>query len=391
MIVNFPIQCTSCEAIALIKVGIGHQLTHIQKWECEECSILNEFSFDAIPGDIINLPRYENLRFVNCKLVDDDFSNFDINYSLFFDVDFTAPRKIEDPHSQEASLLRVLRLQQEFNDENHLHIAPIKRKTLEISFQLFKLFLLNKGDTLEKIAKKNKGNIPYERNKKTLHYAFDYLSLQSANIGNNLYNVIYNEWELIPELEKEKIKVFSRENSIRLNKKIIPVFEKYISNLDLFWAVFRRERNGLATIDEEQLATNFSRVKDVYSDCYEALADYLFIIAAINNYKERQDVSKFERIENLKAYQSLDNGNKTNPFKNSPVFSFLNEIYLNKIRNSCNHNDVEVDINNNRIIFSGDNYHEVLTMQEYLLLCHKIISILSCLILFNEFYILENN
>lgn len=93
----------------------------------------------------------------------------------------------------------------------------------------------------------------------------------------------------------------------------------------------------------------------------------------------------------MEDYQALDNGSKINPFKNNPIFSFLNEVYLNRIRNSCNHNDVEVDIDKNVIIFKDKSHHEKLTIQEYLLLCHKIISILSCLILFNELYILENN
>ena len=394
MIINFPIQCTSCDTTALIKVGIGHQLTHTQKWECEECSILNEFSFDAVPGDIgssFSLPRYENFRFVNCQLVEANYSEHDFHYSLFFDVDFTAPKRIKDPLSPEASLSRVLRVSQEFNDGNHRDIAPVKRKKLEILFQLFKLFLLKKNDSLEKIARKNKNHIFYERNRNPLYYAFDYLHLQSANIGINLYDIICNEWNSIPEMEKEKIKKFSQKNSIKLNKKIIPVFESYISNLDLFWSVFRRERNGLSSINEEQLVVNFSRVKDVYADCYEVVADYLFIVAAINNYKERQDVSKFERLEGLENYQALDNGSKTNPFKNNSIFSFLNEVYLNRIRNSCNHNDVEIDIDKNVIVFKDKNHHEELTIQEYLLLCHKIISILSCLILFNELYILENN
>ena len=48
MIINFPIKCNVCETIALIKVGIGYQLTHNQKWECKECSTKNEFIFDVI-------------------------------------------------------------------------------------------------------------------------------------------------------------------------------------------------------------------------------------------------------------------------------------------------------------------------------------------------------
>lgn len=391
MIINFPIKCNVCETIALIKVGIGYQLTHNQKWECKECSTINEFSFDAIGGNFNELPRNENFRFVNCQLIDKNFTEINVSYSLFFDVDFIAPKYINEPFSPEALLSRLSRIHQEFNSENYLEIEPLRRKTLEISFHLFKLFLLNKYDVLDKIAKKNKTNIAYKRNKEPLHYAFDYLSLQSANIGNDLYDILSRVWNTIPEVEKDKLKGFSKINSISMNKKLIPVFDNYISNLDLFWSVFRRERQGLDLVDENQLVFSFTSVKNVYADCYEILSDYLFIIAGINNYKERGDVSRFEKINGLNDYQKLDNGSKLNPFKNSKVFGFFTSIYINKIRNSCNHNDVEIDVENNVILFKDENYCESLTIQEYLLLCHKIISVLSSLILFNELCILGKN
>lgn len=218
-------------------------------------------------------------------------------------------------------------------------------------------------------------------------------------VGNKNFsyieNIFKNNLSLINENEKsyyEFVK-FCHTRFIKVEEKIIPIIDKYMTNYETFSPYMVILKNGFdLDINEYKIDSfNFEELKSFYGECFEVLADLYAIIAGLNNLLNNRKYDEFLEMD-MNKYLIIDKAKKSNCFKDNLKLNFLCFEYDSFIRNSSHHSGTRYDYDKNCIVLEAGKplKEKEMNIEEYvyhsLLIFREVIEANMVLIFYNHAY-----
>lgn len=195
--------------------------------------------------------------------------------------------------------------------------------------------------------------------------------IDHKNIDEKL-DVLVNKMK--KQLKEFSVKIVKNGIADSINSKFITITHEY---LDLFKGLLpiylvefdlskkNLEKNGITTIE-------YSKLESFYKKCYEFITDNSFVIIALNNLYERNDINQFFNkrdnvINIMKMCKSKYNVFINNIKKDEFLSSFFVGSLDNIVRNSEAHFLTEYDIITQKITFKNKNGKgEIRNIKKYL-------------------------
>lgn len=180
---------------------------------------------------------------------------------------------------------------------------------------------------------------------------------------------------LIMKLDTNEIKNFICTISLDFNnieRKAFNLIEKFSEIYDqLIPVVALRNSSSFKNLDKEKygiMTTNFEQLSDFYAKSYEWILDNINIIIALNNILVRKN---YELCPNDKPYSEIlvigSKFNKLQYLEAKEKFSTPTSSLQNRIRNSIQHFDTDIDYVSQKIIFTDKHRGKIKSENMYLI------------------------
>lgn len=198
-----------------------------------------------------------------------------------------------------------------------------------------------------------------------LHQLFITTTSLCPALQPNTLNFYIDISKLVLQLDKNEIIKFINTISSDFNdieKKAFNLIESFSAIYDqLIPVVALRNSNSLVNLNKEKygiMTTNFEQLSDFYAKSYEWILDNINIIVALNNIFNRKS---YNLCANGKSYEEiLKVGSKYKKIEyldSNEQFSTPTDSLQNRVRNSIQHFDTDIDYVTQEIIFT-DKYRD---------------------------------
>lgn len=382
---NFFLRCKTCSEVLRIRVQAGYYNWIPFTYECPECKVVckGEISIPSqvSPSEKKNNEIISNLK--NCVHLEDeevriDESKWIVNLSSEL---FTEKIK-EDP-----GWLGILETTFMKYAARNIDTRPIEKSVKEILTTIY----LNSEDYtaywdlyeksspyLYRKKKENGLRVKYksknENQKIGFIQDFLYSEIRQSNYYKNCRDEIISKLRIIRKQyfqEFLKLSKIVSNNFIKLSGKLFTVTSNFLNYYNYILPVVLNEINQTYVIEEQKdelgiAQTDFEFLKSPFSENYEDLKDFLWILILINNIYYRKDIKSFNekfQLEFVQQSNTISNnlaifnsqiknvGNRVKILNYDPTPEIMNRVFDNELRNSIDHRDYKYDYNKQIITY----------------------------------------
>ena len=382
---NFFLRCKTCSEVLRIRVQAGYYNWIPFTYECPECKVVckGEISIPSqvSPSEKKNNEIISNLK--NCVHLEDeevriDESKWIVNLSSEL---FTEKIK-EDP-----GWLGILETTFMKYAARNIDTRPIEKSVKEILTTIY----LNSEDYtaywdlyeksspyLYRKKKENGLRVKYksknENQKIGFIQDFLYSEIRQSNYYKNCRDEIISKLRIIRKQyfqEFLKLSKIVSNNFIKLSGKLFTVTSNFLNYYNYILPVVLNEINQTYVIEEQKdelgiAQTDFEFLKSPFSENYEDLKDFLWILILINNIYYRKGIKSFNekfQLEFVQQSNTISNnlaifnsqiknvGNRVKILNYDPTPEIMNRVFDNELRNSIDHRDYKYDYNKQIITY----------------------------------------
>lgn len=395
MIYNDFIKCEVCDNMFNLRIQMGYYDIPFFI-ECPVCNVIIDGKVTIEPYDLLLNHAYKA-----------DYEDVEFN-SVELSAEFPT-RKMIIKRKEDLELTPFIRNMQFYvgGEESHKSIQKamkyseyLKQFGLNEFKQNFQLFWNNKYDILYPRLQKSLKDFPFTPIKKVSNridalVGIHQLFLTSTGISEVIIDDLNEYTKIAQELltrpnNHPAILDFINDEKINFNKNeekafvLIELFSKIYEQL--IPVVALRNANCLNNIDRNEygiMTANFSELTDFYAKSYEWILDNISIILAMNNILMRNDYQVCENGKQYSDFISLSKGSRLqqNYIRFDDPLSKPISCLNNKIRNSIQHFDLEINYSSQKLIFKDRKRTEELYLIDFASLCIENFSLI--------FYLLE--
>lgn len=382
---NFFLRCKTCSEILRIRVQAGYYNWIPFTYECPECKVVckGEISIPSqvSPSEKKNNEIISNLK--NCVHLEDeevriDESKWIVNLSSEL---FT--EKIKEDNGIfaifETAFMRYA--------ERNIDTRPIEKSVQEILTRIYSnsedytaYWNLYEKSSPYLYRKKKENGISVKHKSKNENQKigfiqdFLYSEIRQSNYYKNCRDEIISK---LKNIRKEHFQEFLKlskivsNNFIKLSGKLFTVTSNFLNYYNYILPVVLNEINQTYVIEEQKYElgiaqTDFEFLKSPFSENYEDLKDFLWILILINNIYYRKDIKSFNEKFQLEFIQQSNTvsknlanfnsqiknvGNRVKILNYDPTSEIMNRVFDNELRNSIDHRDYKYDYNKQLITY----------------------------------------
>lgn len=396
---NFYLRCKTCSEILRIRVQAGYYNWIPFTYECPECKVVckGEISIPSqvSPSEKKNNEIIGNLK--NCVHLEDeevriDESKWIVNLSselytekikedpgifAFFETAFMKyAARIIDTRPIEKSVKEILtRIYS--NSEDYTAYWNLYEKSSPYLYR-------KKKENGLKVKHKSKN----ENQKIGFIQDFLYSEIRQSNYYKSSRDEIISRLRIIRKQHFQEFLKLSKivsNNFIKLSGKLFTVTSNFLNYYNYILPVVLNEINQTYVIEEHKdelgiAQTDFEFLKSPFSENYEDLKDFLWILILINNIYYRKDIKRFNdkfQLEFIQQSNTISNnlatfnsqiknvGNRVKILNYDPTSEIMNRVFDNELRNSIDHRDYKYDYNKQIITYFNKGEEKELYLIEF--------------------------
>lgn len=399
---NFIVECKTCHRRLRIRVQAGYYNWIPFTYSCPKCKVVCKGEI-YIPSQISpkekrNEQAIDNLK--NCIYINDDTVDklpieevIQLSTELYTDKIMKHEGAVHQiyhfsPHMQYSMMGKdTTLLQQKVFDI--LKDIYTKQENYSAFWDLYENsspFLYRKKRALNLVKKISK----YKNEKEKIGFLQDYLYEQLRD--TDYYKFLKEELFIkLREIRKKKYKEFKKISQIidkkffQYSKKIYTVTANFLNYYNYILPVILNEITYTFDIDDIKekwgiAQTDFESLKSAFSENYEDLKDFIYLLVLINNayYRERindfhahfkvqfptreQEISKDVSVFNKKIKNV---GYRIQILNYDSIPDNINKVFDNLIRNSIDHRDYFYNYNNQLISFNNKSEERKMYLIEF--------------------------
>ena len=396
---NFYLRCKTCSEILRIRVQAGYYNWIPFTYECPECKVVckGEISIPSqvSPSEKKNNEIIGNLK--NCVHLEDeevriDGSKWIVNLSSEL---FTEKIK------EDNGILAIFETALMKYAARNIDTRPIEKSVKDILTRIYSNSedytaywnLYEKSSPYLYRKKKENGlNVKHKSKNENQRIGFiqDFLysEIRQSNYYKSSSDEIISKLRIIRKQHFQEFLKLSKivsNNFIKLSGKLFTVTSNFLNYYNYILPVVLNEINQTYVIEEHKdelgiAQTDFEFLKSPFSENYEDLKDFLWILILINNIYYRKDIKRFNdkfQLEFIQQSNTISNnlatfnsqiknvGNRVKILNYDPTSEIMNRVFDNELRNSIDHRDYKYDYNKQIITYFNKGEEKELYLIEF--------------------------
>lgn len=400
MLCNYYVQCKTCSEIVRLRVQAGYYNWIPFTYECPKCKVVcrGEISIKSqvSPSEKDNQEVISNLK--NCIYLEghkvDTFSPETIVH-LSSEL-YT--NKLMHVEGRRKLVLPSPFMVYSMNDKNTIILEKTVEKILSSIYlkseDYTAFWNLYEKSSPYLLKKKQAIGLKYNKKEKNENKKIGFIQdFLYKEIRQSDYYISYKK-ELMSRIRlvrKKKYKEFKKiaefiSNDFEiLSEKLFTVTANFLNYYNYILPIILNEITGTYDIDGIKdifgiAQTDFEFLKSAFSENYEDLKDFLWIVIMINNIFYRDCIYKFndkfylefrkqEEVisKNIEFFNSqIKNvGNRVKILNYDPTSEIINQVFDNELRNSIDHRDYKYDYNSQIITYFNKGVRKEIYLIEF--------------------------
>lgn len=382
---NFYLRCKTCSEILRIRVQAGYYNWIPFTYECPECKVVckGEISIPSqvSPSEKKNNEIIGNLK--NCVHLEDEEVRIDESkWIVNLSSELYTEKIKEDPGIFaffETALMKYA--------ARNIDTRPIEKSVKEILTRIYSnsedytaYWNLYEKSSPYLYRKKKENGLRVKHKSKNenqkIGFIQDYLysEIRQSNYYKSSRDEIISKLKIIRKQHFQEFLKLSKivsNNFIKLSGKLFTVTSNFLNYYNYILPVVLNEINQTYVIEEHKYElgiaqTDFEFLKSPFSENYEDLKDFLWILILINNIYYRKDIKRFNdkfQLEFIHQSNTISNnlatfnsqiknvGNRVKILNYDPTSEIMNRVFDNELRNSIDHRDYKYDYNKQIITY----------------------------------------
>lgn len=368
MITSLYVRCDDCKKITYVKYGIGNNYPQQCMFYCHNCN--NEINVGfKVPNSIFN---------VDGAIFIDDASIDSNDKSIINTVEVHPEIPIDDSDIP-MSIKTVMHMSGLFEKAGNIwkfrkqQDDLIKRIELWGEIQTFSRLIESKSiSEIEAITgiKRDEYLKKYEL---FVNEFIDGAWWDGLRPFSDLYENMLHKKQLNGLFEQIK------SDKSKWANKIFRINDIYMENRSEFDPLVLSQKVGNSSLENIKVKASWSKIKNIYGELYETVADMYIIPSVVSNLKAGRNFDEFSTPGfTLEKYMDIDKAGRCLNFEKQSEFKALLVAYHPWLRNGTLHNSCRYDISTNSIrlyVGKAGKKEKIITLSKYMEECNTLYSV----------------
>ncbi len=365
---------------------MGHEATQSHTFNCSSCK--EPLTIEVVVGEsksATEMPPIEINCVDNCE--DSDEEGMIINLH----ADYTIPE--DQLHVDQAfpwldQLRQIVKIQAEEGAEkpdlDNIEELHEFKKQIATAFEnwpvikkSWSLTLNGRDDLAEKLLP-NYNGYKFDGPFQFKHVLYDFLVTllvpKKIKIFKEAVDITFDTSRRF-EHEYSRFRQYYSEEIVNESlPRYFEIFKEYFNAYTEFNQTLNYSRYGLEFPEDAQASSAlYSKTKMFYGNAFEGITSNYVTLACLNNVKQGRKFDKFESMD-LKKYLTINKGNRSKTFVDTPQYYAFAEGQESTLRNSSHHGAMKIDQKGRVITYrsGGTGGTRKIAYAKYLYYCNEI-------------------